>query len=669
MVPHPWATRLLLTFLCCCPDLGLAQERTPDEDEAQVIDETVVTASPIDRQSDQLAVPVTTLGREGLLREVGSTLADSIMQLPGMTATTFSAGASRPLIRGQDAQRVRVLENGVGTHDASGLSQDHGVPVNPLAAQRVEILRGPSTLRYGGGAIGGVVNALTNRVPRSVPEEPAEGEIYSAYGFGSRQRDAAVLLEGRESSVAYHLDGMFRDSRDYDIPRSPDSQPGTDTDGYALSGGASWFSERSRLGLAFARFANDYGVPEDPGESVEIHLWKNSWMFEGDYAPALPGIEELRFRGGLSDYEHDELVGGSGTVSTFDNDEFEGRVELLHAPFLGFTGAGGLHLVDRDLEAGGESQEFLAPSETRTYAFYLFEDRPLGDRLDLQLGARAESTEVRGTPFVGARRSERFTPLSASAGLIFTVSDAVRTAFTLSAMQRAPDTVELYARGPHEASRTFEIGDPSFDEETSSSADLVLNADWGRVRGELAAYYTHYDDFIYGFLTGVPCDQNGCPAPAGDLDQLLYVQDEATFYGGEFEGSIDLFDLWVGTVSFDARLDFVRARLDHGNVPRVPPWRWGAGLAFASEKLTSRFGFLHTSAQNRLGSGDTRTAAFAMFRASLGYRLYDGDRPLDFFVTASNLFDADARNHVALNKDRVLQPGRNIRLGLHGRFW
>lgn len=664
-----WHGACLLLLVLGLPGPGRAEGPHDPDHQTHPVDEVVVTATPLDRGSDELAVPVTVLGRDQVLSHLKSSLGETLASEPGMAATGFAPGASRPVIRGQDAVRVRVLENGIGAHDVSTVSPDHGVPVNPLTAQRVEVMRGPSTLRYGGGAIGGVVNALTNRVPRYLPDGPLEGELYAGYGFGLRGRDGAFVLEGAQGPVAWHLDGVRSKSGDY---TAPDGLSGdvdnSELDAYSISGGAAWISDQGRLGFAASRFRNDYGIPE---EDATIELWKNYWQFEGDWNAPVALVDSIRLRAATSNYEHDEVLPGVGTAATFDNDEWEGRLELLHRPVGPLTGALGFHLSRRDFEAGGEGEEYLDPTDTDFWALYAFEELPVSDVLALQFGARTEHADVQGTPAVGPKQTRSFHPLSGSVGVLFDATEHVSAGLTFSAMQRALDSVELYASGPHEATQTFEIGDPDLDEETSLSADLNLRGNWERLSGELNLFYIDYDDYTYGMLTGNTCDADGncIPGPGQELDELFYVQDDATFYGGEFRSTVDILETLGGHLGADVQLDVVRGRLDHGNVPRQPPVRYGAGLHFSREGFDARLGFVRHREQKWQAQNETETSGYTNWNAFARYRIYDSaERTLDLGLTATNLLDERGRNSVNIRKDEVVLPGRIVRVALHGSF-
>ncbi len=410
---------------------GLADDPEADtphahehEHEYHDVHETiVVTASPLVHDRDELAIPVDRIDRDEVIENLGATIGESIDHVPGIATTGFTAGASRPVIRGQDAYRSEVLEDSIGTHDVSRESPDHAVPINPLAAERIEVVRGPATLRYGGGASAGVVNVITNRVPDALPEEAIGGEVFGGIGLVANERDFAAKLEGAQGPVAWHVDGLFRSANDYAIPNdgSPSVQSGTSYEAFSGAVGAAYMHDAGRLGFAYNHIDNDYDIPE-AGESVEIDMKSDRFRFEGDLEAPTDFLRSVRMRGVYSDYEHKEIAGGS-VGQTYRNEEFEGRLEALHAPMMDFTGAIGLHGRTRDFEGSGEAAEFLSPTDTDSIALYLFEERPLPLDLTVEFGARFEYTRVEGRDIADVRHDRDFAPMSGAISLVSTPLD------------------------------------------------------------------------------------------------------------------------------------------------------------------------------------------------------------------------------------------------------
>ncbi|PKQ05317.1 MAG: TonB-dependent receptor, partial [Alphaproteobacteria bacterium HGW-Alphaproteobacteria-12] len=394
----------------------------------QILPEVVVTASPFATALDEMAAPVTVVTRDEIVASPASTIGALLKDKPGITESSFAAGASRPIIRGLDNTRVRVQENGIGSADVSAVSEDHGVPIDPFSAKRVEVVRGPATLRYGSEAIGGVVNIINERIPTRFPKEGFDGVVSLSHDWGNDGRSGSGGVNARTGNVVWHADGFARKTDDYRIPGRGHRQDETWTETSGVSGGASYFFDADEfdgyVGAALIHYDSKYGIPapEDPANPVHIDMnqTKLQVMSELDF-PNGP-FSEINVTGGYSDYTHSEIELAGATGSRFDNKEWEGRAELLHRAIGPFTGAIGVQAHGRDLSAAGEGGELLAPAETDAAAAFIFEEMPLmGEMLKLQVAGRAEQVNVTGTGFDTVSATEidaerGFTPLSASAG-------------------------------------------------------------------------------------------------------------------------------------------------------------------------------------------------------------------------------------------------------------
>ena len=397
--------------------------------------------------------------------------------------------------------------------------------------------------------------------------------------------------------------------------------------------------------------------------------------FEGDWLAPVEGIREIRARGVYTHYEHDEIADGVNG-QTYRNEEFEGRLEVIHAPLLGFVGALGLHGSVRDFEAEGEATEFLAPTDTRMIALYAFEEREVLDGLTGEIGFRVEQTNVDGQDISGQKRDRDFVPLSGALGLVATPLAGLTIGLNGAISQRAPSQVELFARGTHEATQTFEIGDSRLGEETSYATDLRIAMKGSRGRIEWAGFVTRYENYIFGSFTGGFVDEDGSAVAPGTpeaLRELLYVERDAVFYGTEISGELDVIERDWGRFGVDGQFDFVRARFTNGsdrNLPRIVPIRWGGGVFFRSTAFDARLGFRRTEAQEKVSAFERPSKSFTYLNASLVYRLdlLEDNVPLELSVVARNLTDVRGRNHVAFNNQEVLLPGRDIRFGLRVQF-
>jgi iron complex outermembrane recepter protein len=592
----------------------------------------------------------------------GNTIADALAQLPGVVSSGFAAGAGRPVIRGMDANRVRTLEDGIGSFDVSDVGPDHGVPLDPLAAERVEVVRGAATLRYGSQAIGGVVNVISNRVPLHAPEAARSAELTGGFGSNADSRDVSGQFNARTGAWAMHADAFSRHSDDYDTPLGVMGNSWLRGSGGALGG--AWIGSDARAGLGVVRHESRYGIP---GEDAYIDMEQTKLSLRTDFDLAAGPWRKLTVDAGGADYQHSERDDTGEALATFNDEEWDARAEAVAGQW-GFLSesALGLQLQQRDFSALGEGEEYLAPTRTRNQAVFGFAESALTESLRLQFGARVERVQVRGTPASDALTTRRFTPISASAGLVFDASEAWRVGVALSSAARAPAQTELYARGIHEATATWEIGDPALRQERAGSAELTLRWRGERVHADGAVWVTDFSNYIYGALTGRSCSEAGdCVEGDGEeLTELAYTQRGALFRGAEGHAQIELLQHAAGDLHLDLQADMVRARLNDGGgaVPRIPPWRAGAGLAWQSARFDASVFVRRSGAQRRNAANETATSGFTNVDARLGWRPWVQRPEVDLALVARNLTDSQQRNAVALNKDEVMMPGRDIRL-------
>lgn len=655
--------------LSAAPVIAQSQNQTSTSSDG--VEKVIVTASPLAKNRDQFATLVGTADRDDLAREGGLNIADALTQIPGVNSTSFAVGAGRPVIRGFDASRVRVLENGLGSFDVSDLSPDHGVPIDPLALQRIEIVRGPATLRYGSQAIGGVVNALNNRIPSALGSKPFSGEVHFAGGRVDSSSEIALLADGHFGNFAWHLDGLKQDRDDYDIPIAPGVMTNTAADGLGYSAGGSFVGSQGHIGGAYVRFESEYGIP---AEDAFIDMEQDKGLFAAEWRDPFLGFTAFRVNAGVSDYKHDEVVEGEGVASTFLDEQYEMRSELVHGALGPFSGAAlGVQVQRRDFSALGEGEDFLAPTTTDSFGLYGFVEAPLGERLTLELGARYETTEVEGTPISDVFTNRAFEPVSASGGLVFKASEDLTFGLSAVYAERAPNQVELYARGPHEATGTFEIGNPAIDIEKALNLEANARLSLPRVTAELTFFHTDFEGFVFGDLTGNSYDEDGnfFPDDSADFLELLYVQRDATFMGGEFHAAVLLGAIEHGEFNLDLTADVVEAEFDGGgNVPRIPPVRLGGGVRFEGPIVDAYVRVQHAFDQDDVAANETPTDGYTRLDAGLTW--HAAKRPdgteINLSLIGRNLTDEEIRNHVAFNKDEVVMPGRDVRVVLSMKY-
>lgn len=636
-------------------------------------DVVIVTASPIEGDPDRFATIVENVRRDDILEKGGDNLADALKDVPGIAGTSFAAGASRPVIRGMDANRVKVLEDGVSSSDVSDIGPDHGVPIDPLSAQSIEVVRGAATLRYGSQAIGGVVNAINNRVPLSLPDKPIAGEASVNYSSVARTGQGSLMLDGAAGPLAWHVDGFDRKSSDYDTPDGKQPNSFFKGDGYSAGGSYFFDDAGSRTGLAVTHYDAKYGIPSDT-TFIDMKQTKAVSKSSFDFGDGL--FRKLNVDVGYADYKHSEDDPDGTILSTFLNKEWDARAEGLLGPMGPLSSSAiGIQYGDRKFSALGEDSSYLFPTITESFAGFAFTEAQLGDKANLQAAARVEHASISGTPADDIKRDLDFTPVSGSIGVLVDASDVIKLGLTLSSAARAPAVTELFARGGHDGPQTFETGDPDLKIERSTSLEGTMRVRLANVQFDGSVWGSRFDNYIFGRLTGNLCDDDGgCVAPAvadedHELKELFYAQADANFYGAEGKVTADIFQTSAGTLQVKGLADYVRAKLAHGGgeVPRIQPWRAGGGLGWTSDAIEASFLLLYVGKRDDLAFAETPTKGYVSLDAHFAWSpaALDG---LTLILAAHNLTDAVQRNAVALNKDDVVLPGRDISLTVRKTF-
>lgn len=634
-------------------------------------------------------------GRE-IQRSNAASLADLLSTLPGVSSSTFAPGASRPNIRGLDDYRVRVQENGIGSQDASDFSQDHAVPIDPLAADKVEVIRGPATLRYGSQAIGGVVSATNNRIPEKLVQDGFSARFKGGASSVDNGLDGAVSLDASGNNVAIHADAYGRRAGDYRIPGGVQANTRLQSEGQAVGG--SYIFDGGYIGTAIQHITSLYHIPGviDAPQNLRIDMEQTKWTSKGELRAPVDGIDAVRFTFGASNYKHDELgLNGNGVdvvKNIIKNREVEGRFELDHvavATGIGaLTGTWGAQFGQRDLGTDGSLGGLLAPTKTNTAAAFGFEQIQFTDTLRMQAAARIENHIVKGmapsfpadflpppNTFSEEPARRTFTPKSASLGVLKDLPWDMVATLNAQYVQRAPAAPELFSRGSDGASGTFVIGNPDLKIETAQTAEIGLKRAKGQLRFETSLYYTRYQDFIFKQVTGNFCtDTFATCGAAGPLTQVAYGQRDAIFRGAEVAAQLDVTPLGDGMFGIDGQYDIVRATFTDGtNVPRIAPMRAGGGLWWRSAEWYTRVGLLHAFAQNDVSFNETPTDGYNLLRAEVSYthtfnRTDSGPRDITVGLAGDNLLNERIRNHISFKKAEVLQPGLGVRVFTNVRF-
>lgn len=678
-----------------------ALAQSPNQATSATASEIVVTGNPLGSGLFELVTPVSSLSGSALDLRRASTLGETLSQELGVSSTYFGPSSSRPVIRGLDGDRIRLLQNGNPIVDASSLSFDHAVATDPLVAERIEVVRGPAALLYGGNAIGGVVNTIDNRIPTE-PIRRVQGRAEGRLGSADQERSAAAVVEAGNGQVAVHADAYFRDHHDVRIPGYARSARlrGTDDpidpqprnrlpnsfnrgEGGALGGSLTW--DKGYAGLSVSSLSSSYGTPAE--EDVKIDMKKDAVGFASEVRQVSPQIESLKFQLNHSRYEHQEKDKTSNAVNTtFRHSGYEGRAELRHAPLAGFAGVVGLQFNALDFSALGD-EAFVPGSRSNSHALFLFEEYRV-NHWRLNFGLRSENNRVRsqgddpagGSSRFGDARTRSFAARSAAAGALYSFSPNWSVAGNYAYTERAPTSYELFANGPHAATGTYEVGNPDFAKERSHAIDLALRHRSGPNRWSIGVFQKRFSNYLLLAPTGQNRAADGSvedPATPGistsgeaaDLPEYEYRQVPALFRGFEAGGRWRALSSG-GTLDFDAKVDTVRAvQTDTREaLPRIPPVRVTLGALYQSGGWYVRGELQRSQGQTRTASNESATSGYTLANAFVGYRLRSQGTQWELFLRANNLFDVEARNHVSLIKDVAPLPGRNVVLGVRANF-
>jgi iron complex outermembrane receptor protein len=677
-------------------------------DSRPLLEEVVVRAHPL--PTEQLAQSYRVVDGDELLRRMDGTLGAVIGQLPGVTTTFFGQAVGRPVIHGLGGTRVRVMEDHIASLDASVLSDDHAVTIDPALADSIEVLKGPSSLLYGSGAIGGVVDVHSGRIPETLPNVPFSGRLDTRFDDVADQRSGALRLDGAVGSFAWHADGFRRLLDSYEIPGFAESAalrraeaeeaesegeepaeeargelPNSDLDTEGGAFGLSWVGQGAYAGISRSAFDSEYGLPgghghehedehehehefdaqaadpiamADEGEEdgVRLDLRQRRWDLAAGASDPAEGWNKVDLRVSLNDYEHSEIEAPGEVGTRYSVEAWEARLEAEHARLAGWHGVLGVQLGEEDFASVGE-EAYAPPYQTRTGALFLVEERALGS-VTLQAGARLEQVAHDAVGF----DDDDFAAGSVSLGLVVPLPAGWELGLAADFAQRAPTAAELYSEGPHLATGAFEVGDSALDVESSESLAATLRYAPNRLKLEATLYANRFRDFIYLADTGAEED---------DLPVRVWSQSDAWFQGLDLEARYAVLE--SGSIAIDVRTfyDRVRAEIeerDDDQAPRLPPDRFGIGVEARSGIVTSNLDYVRAMDRDSVAAFETETAAYNDLRARVAANVAVGDSAMTVFLEGRNLTDDEQRNHVSFLKDVAPLPGRSLIAGLRLEF-
>ncbi len=680
----------------------VSTESNTVSDDFHGTDDIVVTAPYVERLD--ILSGTSTISGEVLAEKTRAQLGDILTSLPGVSATSFSPGASRPVLRGYQGNRVTVLTDGIGNIDASNTSADHAVTIDTLTIERIEVLRGPAVLLFGGQAVGGAVNALDKRIPRSIPDEGIHIDALAGYGSAASDWSGGASIDMPITDrVIVHLDGSYRNSDDLrsggyvlspylraevlDFAAEEASEghleeaseareladqrgriPNSAVKSWTAGSGIAFIDEGGNLGVSYSIYDTNYGIPARPGAShahggeehsegeehaegevpVTIGLRQYRFDLRGEVNLSDDLFEKLRLRAGYADYTHTEFEGDEvGTV--FNSQGIEARVELVQNDRNGWRGASGLQYQTRDLEAIG-AEAFVPPNTTQQFGLFTLQEYTKGN-LDAEIAIRFDTAKLRADT-LGLSRT--FNNVSAAFGLGYHIGD-LKIGANISRTGRAPAVEELFSNGPHIATQAYEMGDPDLKSERAWNGELYARYDTPGTAFSATLYTNHFDNFIYEAETGDIED---------DLPVFQYFQNDAKVWGMEFQASQRLARIGSSNLTVDGVADYTRAKISSGggDVPRIPPLRLLGGVELTNASFDLRGEVEFNDDQTKTATFETPTHGFTLVNASATWRPFGRDRNIALIASANNIFDVTARRAASFTKDFVPLAGRDFRV-------
>jgi iron complex outermembrane receptor protein len=694
----------VLSFFITSTNSGVAQE----------LEEIIVHSTPLPRTIHDSAQPVSVIEGDDLELKSGSTLGATLSSEPGVNATSFGPGASRPIIRGLGGDRIRVLENGVGSQDVSNTSPDHATAVEPLLADKIEVVRGPAAILYGTSAIGGVVNIIDSRIPDQKPDA-AEGKFEIRGGTVDLERAGVGSVTAPVGNFAVNLDYSSRLTDDLKItgyartPQLRDEDPdelgprgtllSSATDTQNASVGSSYFFEGGFLGASYSQYDSNYGLPNGE-EDISIDMQRRRVDLRGMATDILPGIETAELKAGIVDYEHTEYEQGeTGTI--YKNNGADSRLDFTHGKLGPLTGSFGFQYQYSDLSATGV-EAFIPPSNTNIGSFFVFEELPLAPQWSLQFGGRYDFTDVSANNYLGIESEtpqsidRSFDTFGETVGLVWKPLAGYSAALSVAHTERAPTQQELYSNGIHHATALYELGDPNLGKERSTGIDLIFRKTEGRITGSIGGFYNRFDDYINLASTGMTRsdgiqhddEHHGDHGDESHHDEshhdeghhdhedfpvARYEAVPANFYGFESQVAFHLLeeDRKGEDLAFEVQTDYVWAsnRASSEPLPRIPPLRIKLGLSYSHEKLgQAKLEYLQTFRQGRNAEFETETPQYSLLNLYLSRDIEVAENKFEIFARGVNLLDDKIREAASFTKDVAPLGGIGAVAGIRIKF-
>ena len=663
-----------------------------EHEQATTLDTIRIKAHPLEQTSKDFAVADTVVDQKRLAQGA-VTIGEALSGETGISSNQFGAGSSRPVIRGQDGPRIKILQNSSENIDVSTLSPDHAVTVDPALAKQVEVIRGPSTLLFGAGTVGGLVNVTDSKLPTALPEKGYEGNVGLRYNTGSDEKLAtAGVTLGLGDQVALRVEGLKREANDYIAPdyvhegekeRRVDN---TFAKGQTVNVGLSWIYDRGFTGISYSNRQDQYGLPGHSHEYESCHLhglslhcgehdhdedghdhedhdqdhaheagpWIDLKSERYDVRTELDdpfaGFKKLRAQASYTDYQHDEIE--EDTISTrFKNKGYDGRLELVHNPLGAWEGVIGTQYGQQKLELTGE-EAFLAPNTTKKWSVFALEHAQLND-VHVELAARVDQQKIDIDD--SSKKDFDGSAFSVSGAANWEFAPNYKLSLVTSHQERLPLAQELYADGGHFATNTYELGNDQLSKEKSNNVELGFHYDDNTFDYHVHVYHNWFDDYIYAQTLD----------RYKDFRLVQYAQDKAKFYGAEAEAGYQISPIYKLSVFGD----YVRGKIDNDNAPRVPAGRLGTKLnADFDDHWSGSAEYYHVFQQDKIAAYETDSQSYNMLNLGVAYSgNYSNVSDYRVFLNANNLLDDQVYQHASF-LSTIPQVGRNFSVGVNFNF-
>ncbi len=699
----------MLALLAATPTLAQTAPAVSPATPAPVQRDIIVTA-PVSRSEADVLQGTSVLTGAELTRQLRPTIGETLARQPGVSATSFGPNASRPILRGFQGDRIRVLTDGIGSIDVSNTSVDHAVIIDPLLAERIEVLRGPSALLFGSSAVGGVVNVIDTRIPRSVPANGYRVNGIANYGSAANERSGGMAGDVAVGEhLVLHADGSYLKSDDLrtgkgyllsaparaaalsqvGVPQDTDEPidfaanaglrnklPNSASETWTAGVGAAIITDTGNLGVSYSHYDSLYGVPVryatavgQEQEAPRLDVVQNRFDVRGEVQTGGGFLDRIRFRAGQASYRHFELEEDNSVGTAFYNKGLEGRLELVQANRGGWQGASGVQYFNRLFNVVGD-EAFLPRNETNQTGIFTLQQYANGP-IRLEGGVRYEHTDATSRSpdddlrfFRGGRELDA---VSGSIGGSYGLTDGIRVGLNASRTERAPSAEELFANGAHAGTQAYELGNPDFRLEKSWGLEGTFHAHGDGFSLDASAYYNWFSNYISeNQVAPAVCVTAAAPSDREvDLPCFQYQQADARYYGFEANASVRLARIGSYVINADALGDYVRANIvDQGPVPRIPPMRVLGGIDAQGDTANARLEVEHVFDQNRITAFETETNAYTMVNATIGFSPFGKDSKTSILLSANNIFDVVARRHASFLKDFAPLAGRDIRATL-----